>query len=413
MPKRQVAVVQLGARRTYIYARQLEREGLLAYLVTDAAWASGATPIWAKAAVRMLPSLASPFARRTVTEVSPSRVRSSLWPNVASLVKRVLHEETAYEWVDEALSLPNKVRGLGTASIVVNYHGNGGSFLSYAKSRGAKIVTDFIITPKYLEIEDAERLAFPQWEPARTPPAVIAAYKARMARLVALSDIYLCPAPSVASDLSTLPGFDATKVRIVPYGASGVLVRDTKPTPGRVLFAGAAGLRKGLPYLADAATRLKETRPEVAIVVAGEVSTTIRNRHETRNLTFLGKLSAAEMSQEFCRADLFCLPSLAEGSATSIFEALAHGLPVVTTLSSGSVVRDGEDGIIVSERDPGGLASAIDKIVGDRELRSKMSQLAYAKSIAYNDARCGTEFIAVIRELMVASAAGRGDSHGL
>lgn len=413
MPERRVALVQVGGRRAYMYARQLESQGLLAYLMTDAAWPSEAPSALAKAAVKLMPSLASPLARRTIAGVPASRVRSSFLPNVASLAKRVMHEETVYTWADEALSLPNRLRGLGAATIVVNYHGNGGSFLSYAKRRGAKIVTDFIITPKYLEIEDAERAAFPRWEPTRTPPSVIAAYKARMSRLVTLSDIYLCPAPSVARDLASLPGFDAAKVRIVPYGASGILVQNTNPIPGRVLFAGAAGLRKGLPYLSEAATRLKQIRPDVSIVVAGEVSLQIRNLAETRDLVFLGKLSAATMAQELCRADVFCLPSLAEGSATSIFEALAHGLPVITTLSSGSVVRHGDDGFIVRERDAIDIANAIDKITGDRQLRADMSQSAYKKSAEYTDAVCGAQFIAVIRDLLAPNARATRGSYGL
>ena len=80
------------------------------------------------------------------------------------------------------------------------------------------------------------------------------------------------------------------------------------------------------------------------------------------------------MADEMARADIFCLPSLAEGSATSIFEAMANGLPVVTTLSSGSVVADGVEGFIVAERDGAAIADAVERIVGDRVLRDRMSQ---------------------------------------
>ena len=400
MTERRVVMVQLGARRNYIYAHHLEREGLLAFLMTDAAWPSGPRGFVSKTLMTFMPRLDGGIRRRTVTSLQSNRIRSSLLPNLASLAKYFMHEETAYEFIDEALALPNKLRGLGQGDIVINYHGNGGSFLSYAKRRGAKIVTDFIITPKYLEIEDAERIRFPDWKEQRTPSAVISAYRKRMTRLIAISDLYLCPSPSVARDLADLPGFDPARVRLLPYGTSGALVVEPKPALGRVLFAGTAGLRKGLPYLAQAATILKSTRPEISVVVAGEASVTVRSQPETQNLVFLGQLGRDAMSQEFANADVFCLPSLAEGSATSVYEAMAHGLPIVTTASSGSVVRDGLEGLVVSERDGCSIANAIERIVSNRKLRADMSKAAVARAREFSDQACGSAFVSLVRNII-------------
>ena len=68
-----------------------------------------------------------------------------------------------------------------------------------------------------------------------------------MSWLTCISDIYLCPSETVARDLADMPGFDPARVRSTPYGLSGVLVRKPEPLTGRVLFAGAAGLRRGFP----------------------------------------------------------------------------------------------------------------------------------------------------------------------
>ena len=108
---------------------------------------------------------------------------------------------------------------------------------------------------------------------------------------------------------------------------------------------------------------------------------------------------SAMVAHAFARADVFCLPSLTEGSSSAIFEALAFGVPVVTTASSGSVVTDGVDGFIVPERDAEAIASAIRRIVEDRELRQRMSESAKATAARFSDEACGAEFIRVIREL--------------
>ncbi len=395
-----VMMIQQGARRNYVYARQLEQAGMLHSLVTDAAWAEGRHRGLASLAAGLAPFVAKgAIARRTVKGVPASRMHASIAPNLAALLVSGRHEERRYQFVDEALAYRCRLRGLGGARIVLNYHGNGGSFLDYAKARGAKIVTDFVVTPRYLEIEAAERARWPGWEAQTTSPLIIDFYRRRMSWLVQLSDLYLCPSQTVASDLADLPGFDPARVRLVPYGSSGSLLRTPTPVAGRVLFAGAAGLRKGLPYLAEAARILKDRRPEIEIFVAGHVTQAIRSRPEVRDLTFLGVLGPGAMAEEFARADVFCLPSLAEGSATSIFEAMANGLPTVTTSSSGSVVVDGVDGRIVPERDGVALAAAIEEIVADPGLRRRMSHAALGTTARYDDTACGQRFIDVIGTL--------------
>ncbi len=396
----EVMLIQQGARRNYVYARQLAQAGLLHSVLCDAARANAGDGSILDLAAKFVPRLAGPARRRTIGGVEASRVYSSVLPNLAAVARFFMHEERAYALADEALAFSASLRGLRDASVVVNYHGNGGSYLDRARRAGATIVTDFVVTPKYLEIEHAERQRWSGWEPATATPAVIAFYRRRMTHLLKISGVYLCPSQTVARDLADFDGFDSARVRIAPYGVSGVLLRPGEPVRGRVLFAGAAGLRKGIPYLAQAAEILRERGAPIEIVVAGAVTPIIRGKEETRHLTFLGELDKDRIANEFACADVYCLPSLAEGSATSVFEALANGLPVVTTASSGSVVEDGVEGFVVPERAPEALADAIQRIVENRELRDAMSKAGREAAIRYSDEACGDRFVAVIRELL-------------
>ena len=133
--------------------------------------------------------------------------------------------------------------------------------------------------------------------------------------------------------------------------------------------------------------------------VAGTVSPTVRNKRECRALTFLGQVARNKIADEFAKADLFVLPSLAEGSATVTYEALALGIPVITTRAAGSPVRDGVDGAIVPERAPEALADAIERIAEDRKLRESMSRSARCYGNRYNWHRYASE----IRSLLTAA----------
>jgi glycosyltransferase involved in cell wall biosynthesis len=73
---------------------------------------------------------------------------------------------------------------------------------------------------------------------------------------------------------------------------------------------------------------------------------------------------------------VFVLPTLSDGFAITQLEAMAHGLPVVTTPNCGRVVTDGVDGFIVPARDSRALADALVRLDSDRSLLREMSRNA-------------------------------------
>jgi glycosyltransferase involved in cell wall biosynthesis len=78
---------------------------------------------------------------------------------------------------------------------------------------------------------------------------------------------------------------------------------------------------------------------------------------------------------------------------------LAAGLPVITTLSAGSVVVHGREGFIVPERDAGALAAAIAELVKDRAMRDAMAETALATSAEFDEGPWGKRLIQALRPL--------------
>jgi glycosyltransferase involved in cell wall biosynthesis len=102
------------------------------------------------------------------------------------------------------------------------------------------------------------------------------------------------------------------------------------------------------------------------------------------------------MAGHYRWADVFVLPSVCEGSATVCYEALAAGLPVITTPHAGSVVRDGLDGYIVPIRDSGAIAQKLERLASDPELLTAMAANAAARAREFTIARYAERLLAVI-----------------
>lgn len=189
----------------------------------------------------------------------------------------------------------------------------------------------------------------------------MAAGRERDRQKYTIADLIVAPSTFVADGVLRL-GAQKEKIAIVPYGFDGRGARDrgANAIPGRVLSVGTVGLRKGQHYLAAAARELQTRRNAFEFRVVGPVSAKSRVHPAYAGLNFIGQVPRTEVANEFRLADVFVLPTLCEGMALVHLEALAHGIPVITTPNCGSVVRDGIDGYIVPVRDSAAIADRVE-----------------------------------------------------
>jgi len=184
-------------------------------------------------------------------------------------------------------------------------------------------------------------------------------------------------------------GVDAQKVHVNPYGVDlraygGPKPENVKKRP-RILFVGSVGVRKGVPWLLKAHDRISarsSIQPELRLVgpVDGAIKDLAR-KWAGDNVIFTGALRGAALIEEYNRADLFCLPSLEEGFPLSTLQAMAAGLPVITTeeAGGGEIIRDGIEGRVVPARDIEKLADALSELIGTRGTREKMTEAVLAR----------------------------------
>jgi glycosyltransferase involved in cell wall biosynthesis len=369
----------MGARRSYAVPHILAKASSLERFYTDACGNVGSTKSFV-AAVSLI-GLSEKFtnlSRRRVPERIKSNTKTFNLPTMIYALRRSICNDNETK-IREHFRFSQRIgfsmirAGYGSATHIYSMLGEGGPFLAEGRRRGLKVISEVYIAPSTERIVDAERARYPDWEP--DAPDITHIRSDIVIRDPFLeSDWFICPSQFVQDDLVLHWGIDRNKTIIVPYGVSPAWL-DLVPYPekGRVLFVGTAELRKGIHYLALAANILVNRGRKYEFRVAGDVSDTVRSHPLSQKLRFLGRVSRAKIHQEFQQADVFVLPSLAEGSAEATYEALASSVPVITTKAAGSVLRSGQDGLIVAERDPNGLADALEQIIEDRQSRGEMA----------------------------------------
>ena len=371
----QVTVAQIGARHHYAVPRMLENAGHLAGFYTDANAVVGLGRLLTSIPVLRSRGVFNKLTQRKLEGVPLSKV----WHTDALLWRRIrgsLGLGPGYEnyiaddhLFDELVAS----RGFADADTLYAMQKHGVKMLAAAQHAGVRTVVDVFITPMCHHIVEEERACYPEIEAPLTDRSRLELEDERTRLEMDHADLLLCPGMNVVEGLAHFPNAAGKAYAVVPYGC-GVSFDGLRnePLKGRVLFAGTADLRKGIHYLGMAANKLGTKNYDFRI--AGNVTNEVRSHPLMSNLHFLGRVPRAEMREEFLKADVFVLPTLAEGCASVVHEAVMAGCPVITTSASGTMVENGQGGMIVPERDPDALADAIASIVEDRSRRDELAK---------------------------------------
>ena len=132
-----------------------------------------------------------------------------------------------------------------------------------------------------------------------------------------------------------------------------------------VLFVGQVGLRKGIPYLLKAFAGLRH--PHKRLTVVGSIQDDIRQLLPALpkdDVTFTGSLPQQDVANLMRRSHVLVLPSVEEGLALVLGQALACGCPVLATVSTGAedLFSDGIEGFIVAHRDVSAIINRLQQL---------------------------------------------------
>ena len=401
-----IVVSQLGARMHYAVPRILARQGRLGHFFTDICGTKSWPALLRKLPPGMLPPALLRLAGRVPGDIPPELItdfplfglRSGLW---RLRLGNAAEEASHAVWAGSRFSRLVASRGFHDAAGLYAYSGDALEQMRAAARQGLWTAVEQMIAPRpVVEAILAEEMRrFPDWAgpPVRNPFAET--FAARERAEWALADCIVCPSAFVR-DHVVAEGGPAERCVVVPYGVDArerPAAPCRAPGPLRVLTVGEIGLRKGSPYVVEAAGRLGET---ARIRMAGPDRLPPALRQQIGKAVDLrGIVPRQRIGEEYRWADVFLLPSLCEGSATVVYEALAAGLPVITTHSTGSVVRDGVEGIVVPERDPGAIVEAIRYLAENQAVRAAMAANARLAARENTVEKYGIRLIDVLSRL--------------
>jgi glycosyltransferase involved in cell wall biosynthesis len=184
-------------------------------------------------------------------------------------------------------------------------------------------------------------------------------------------------------------GIRSEQLAVVPIGVDHTHFRprpDVPRVPGRIMTTASADVPfKGLLPLVEALAKLRTERPDAHLVVVGRVSAkspvtaAIDRLGIADAVRFESGISDARMVELYAEAQVAVVPSLYEGFSLPAVEAMACGVPLVTTTGGALPEVVGEDGVtalLVTPGDAGALAIAMERVLSDPALAARLSEAA-------------------------------------
>jgi glycosyltransferase involved in cell wall biosynthesis len=228
-------------------------------------------------------------------------------------------------------------------------------------------------------------------------PAAGRRYHERSARVVAGEAVrLLVPSAATARDLVELYGVEPERVAVIPLGVeppaepdragASRLLRDLGVRGPFLLAVGTLEPRKNLPRLLAAFGEVTDELPDHHLVVVGPVGwgPALRPTWESVRVKLAGPVGDATLHALYQAADGLAYPSLYEGFGLPVLEAMAHGVPVLTSDRSSLPEVAGDAALLVDPVDRGAIAKGLVRLVGDGALRRRLAAAGRRRAAGFS-----------------------------
>ena len=316
--------------------------------------------------------------------------------------------DSVYHNIDNSVAKRiNHLISIGGLKAVYAYEDGALATFKKAKQLGLKCIYDLPIaywqTSRKLLTEESDRL--PNWAP--TLGGGIEDSQAKLDRKASemeLADAIICPSQFV---MDSLPRSAGTKQVIMsPFGSPQPTKNEigSRKTTGplRVLFAGSMGQRKGLGDLLAAFKLLKNKNAEL-VVMGSQLASMTFYKSEFCGFTYEPGRQHEKVLELMRSCDVLCLPSIVEGRALVMQEAMSQGLPLIITPNTGGadLIIEGSTGFLVPIRSPEAIATKISWLLDNRGAVPEMGKMAREHALTYTWHKYQQDIISGIKNLLI------------
>jgi glycosyltransferase involved in cell wall biosynthesis len=413
-PNMKVVTVHRGARDSYQVARGLSDAGMLDTLVTDLYWP--AERPWARRLERLVPASVSNALLYRYAKSLPSASVASCWTSgLCSLAVSKMRfapyflQRDSVRWCDRDLGRRAGELASARGAALLSYSYYGHSAFSHYTGTQPQILFQLHPHPASIRtILRAERELHPEcassldkeWELAL--PEEDFKELERETRMPA----HWLVASTFTKQTLTEQGIPGERVSVIPYGIDLEKFRYLKDErrpggPLQLLFVGTIGQRKGIKYLLDALDLLPAGSVELT-VCGRPVDDLALLRNQKTPIRVHPSISAQGLLDAYRAADIFVFPSLAEGFGHVLLEAMASGLPIISTTRTAAtdLVRQEREGLVIEPGSASQIATAIEHFLRRPEDVSTMGRAARDRAEHFTWARFRTRIAAVVAEIL-------------
>jgi alpha-maltose-1-phosphate synthase len=404
----EVLVANAGTLHMFKAAAQLRRHGLLKRCATTLHFKNNAFGVLPNA---MRQKLLLRLANRRCVELD-GLVETLAWPELMHLAASRLGIGSASDWIAWRNRLFCRWAAkhcLEGVKLVWAFDTSSYELFLEAKKRGLRCVLEMSIAHPALGCRIMADYARKRPELAEALELEIPDKQMKRRRgEIELADRIMVGSRFVRNSLLE-EGVSASKISVNPYGVNLELfhpdeTQRSRAGATRFLFVGWFSVRKGIYDLLDAwkLSGLSKEGGELLLAGGSRNDLPCWSDPLPEGIRILGRVPHSKLPELYRTVDVFVFPSLFEGFGIVILEAMASGLPVITTLDTGDeqLVLEGRNGFRVPSGEPILLAERMRELAKDGSRRAQMGAQAAAIIKNYTWSAYGDRCAAVCRELL-------------
>ncbi len=217
------------------------------------------------------------------------------------------------------------------------------------------------------------------------------------------SDLFIAVSQFTANQMTSLLGIDPQRIRVIPHGVD-LPTASNESRERMVLFVGALQKRKNVARVVKA---FEQMPPGWRLVLAGaadgygakEELIAVDASSRRNDIRVAGYVSAAELDSLYARASIFAFPSLDEGFGMPVLEAMARGVPVITSNRSAMPEVAGDAAVLVDPERDEEIGAALKALAADKARREELTALGLARAREFSWDRAVRSTWSVYEEL--------------
>lgn len=219
------------------------------------------------------------------------------------------------------------------------------------------------------------------------------------------SDLIIAVSQFTAEQVTSLLGFDGSRIRVIPHGVSPPSSELQRKREKIILSVGALQVRKNALRLVEAFERAPG---DWQLILAGAqtgyqaaaILERVRNSECSARIKIIGYAWPAELQTLYSRASIFAFPSLDEGFGIPVLEAMAHSIPVIASKRPALVEVAADAALFVDPQSTEDLQNALDRMISEPDLREEYARRGRERAKLYPWARAITATHEVYKELL-------------